>query len=42
MPKFVIEREIPGLGNLSEDQLQATARKSVAVLLRNWARRSSG
>ena len=32
MPKFVIEREIPGLGKLSEAELQTTARKSVAVL----------
>jgi hypothetical protein len=32
MPKFVIEREIPGLGNMSEAELHATARKSVAVL----------
>lgn len=32
MPKFVIEREIPGLGKLSESELRATARKSNAVL----------
>jgi len=32
MPKFVIEREIPGLGNLSDAELQEVSRKSVAVL----------
>ncbi len=32
MPEFVIEREIPGAGNLSESELQAVARKSVDVL----------
>ena len=32
MPKFVIEREIPGLGKLSDEDLRATARKSNAIL----------
>ncbi|MGD0989556.1 MAG: DUF4242 domain-containing protein [Candidatus Sulfotelmatobacter sp.] len=32
MPQFVIEREIPGAGNLSDTELQAVARKSVGVL----------
>ena len=32
MPKFVIEREIPGAGNLSDAELQEVSRKSVAVL----------
>lgn len=32
MPKFIIEREIPGLGNLSDAELRETARKSVRVL----------
>jgi hypothetical protein len=32
MPQFVIERELPGAANLSEDELQAAARKSVGVL----------
>jgi hypothetical protein len=32
MPEFVIEREIPGAGNLSDAELQAVARKSVGVL----------
>jgi Protein of unknown function (DUF4242) len=32
MPKFVIEREIPGLGNLSDAQLREVAQKSVGVL----------
>ena len=32
MPQFVIEREIPGAGNLSDAELRAVARKSVGVL----------
>jgi hypothetical protein len=32
MPRFVIEREIPGVGNLSAVQLQAIAEKSCSVL----------
>lgn len=32
MPKFVIEREIPGAGSMSEAELQEVARKSVEVL----------
>jgi Protein of unknown function (DUF4242) len=32
MPEFVIEREIPGAGNLSDSELQDIARKSVGVL----------
>jgi hypothetical protein len=32
MPKFVIEREIPGAGQLSPDQLQAISQKSCSVL----------
>ena len=32
MPKYVIEREIPDAGKLSEDELRAVAQKSVAVL----------
>jgi hypothetical protein len=32
MPRFVIEREIPGAGALSADQLQAISQKSCAVL----------
>jgi len=32
MPKFVIEREIPGAGSLSVDQLQAISQKSCGVL----------
>ena len=32
MPKFVIEREIPGVGKLSPDQLQAVSQKSCGVL----------
>jgi len=32
MPKYVIEREIPGAGNLSADQLQAISQTSCGVL----------
>lgn len=32
MPKYVIEREIPGAGALSAEQLQAISQKSCAVL----------
>ena len=32
MPRFVIEREIPGAGNLSQDELTAISQKSCGVL----------
>ena len=32
MPKFVIEREIPGIGAASESELQAISEKSCGVL----------
>lgn len=32
MPKFIIEREIAGAGNLSKDELQAVSQKSCGVL----------
>jgi hypothetical protein len=32
MPKFVIEREIPGAGKLTPEQLQAISQKSCSVL----------
>jgi hypothetical protein len=32
MPKFVIEREIPGLGNLSDAEIREISAKSVSVL----------
>lgn len=32
MPKYVIERELPGAGNLSSDQLQQISSKSCSVL----------
>ena len=32
MPKFVIEREITGAGNLQPAELQAIAQKSCSVL----------
>jgi hypothetical protein len=33
MPKYVIEREVPGAGKLSDQQIQAMAKKSCDVLL---------
>jgi len=32
MPKYVIEREVPGAGNLSDDQLREISQKSLKVL----------
>jgi hypothetical protein len=32
MPKFVIEREIPNAGNLSDNEVQAISQKSCGVL----------
>ena len=32
MPKFVIEREIPGAANMTDAQLREASQKSVAVL----------
>jgi hypothetical protein len=32
MPKFVIEREIPGVGKLSPQELQGISQKSCSVL----------
>jgi hypothetical protein len=32
MPKFVIEREIPGLGNLSDVELREISQKSMNIL----------
>ncbi len=32
MPKFVIERDIPGAGKLTGDQLQGISQKSCSVL----------
>jgi len=32
MPKYVIERDIPGAGKLSEQELQAISQKSCSVL----------
>lgn len=32
MPKFVIEREIPGAGNMTDAEIQEISRKSLAVL----------
>ena len=32
MPKYVIEREIPGAGKLSQEELQAISLKSVGIV----------
>jgi hypothetical protein len=32
MPKYLIERELPGAGKLSSDQLKAISQKSCSVL----------
>jgi cell division inhibitor SulA len=32
MPKYIIERDIPGAGQLTEEQLQGVSRKSCDVL----------
>jgi hypothetical protein len=32
MPKYVIERDLPGAGELSKEQLQAVSQKSCGVL----------
>jgi Protein of unknown function (DUF4242) len=32
MPKFVIEREVPGVGSLTDAQIRELAQKSVSVL----------
>lgn len=32
MPKYVIERELPGAGKLTPDQLQAISQKSCSVI----------
>jgi hypothetical protein len=32
MPKFVIEREIPGAGEMTDEELRAAALRSVAAL----------
>jgi hypothetical protein len=34
MPKYLIEREIPGAGKLSQAELQAVSQKSCSVLQR--------
>ena len=32
MPKYMIERELPGAGNLEDDQIQGISQKSCQVL----------
>lgn len=32
MPKYIIEREIPGAGNLTPDQLKGISQKSCSIL----------
>jgi Protein of unknown function (DUF4242) len=34
MPKYLIERELPGAGNLTADQLRGVSQKSCSVLNR--------
>lgn len=41
MPKFVIEREVPGAGNLTDAQLRELSQKSVSAL-RGWVPKFSG
>jgi len=41
MPKFVIERDVPGAGNLTEAELREIPHESVKVL-KKWVPRSSG
>ena len=41
MPKFVVEREIPGAGHLSAAELKAISQRSCGVLSK-WDRRSIG
>jgi len=36
MPKFIIERELPGAGKLSPKDLQGISQKSCAVLRNLW------
>jgi hypothetical protein len=38
MPKFVIEREVPGAGSLTDAQLREISQKSVSVLQGNGPR----
>lgn len=33
MPKFVIERELPGAGNLTDDQIKGISQKSNEILV---------
>lgn len=32
MPKFVIEREIPGVGNMTDAEIREASRRSIAAL----------
>jgi len=34
MPKYIIEREIPGAGKLTDDQFQGISQKSCGVLMK--------
>ena len=42
MPKYVIEREIPGVGNLTSEQLKGISETSCGVLSNNGSRDSMG
>ena len=37
MPKYVIEREIPGAGKLTQEQLQAISQKSCGSSPEAWS-----
>ena len=41
MPKYVIEREVPGAGHVDERSLKAS-RRSPATCSASWGRRYSG
>ena len=42
MPKFVIERNIPGAGALTDEQFTSIAQKSCSSAAESWDRRCSG
>lgn len=42
MPKFVIERDFPGAGDWTDEQLREGSLHSLAVLRESWGRGSSG
>jgi hypothetical protein len=42
MPKYLIERELPGAGKLSPAELKAISQKSCSVLNTTWDPKSNG